>query len=348
MKKINEHLLRKESEIQMNNLLKTIDAAGGDIGDKVSRSEKTKETSMPNAFHIDNPFKRKKKRISTYEDFTKTDNKKKTKAMNIFNEAVDENIVEGDTILIDEDILKSHKNIPQKDLDKIKNAIGEELTVITVVSENGDFEIEFPEGGKFILPKQYAIKVNKKVNESSDNFNILLNIKDYIQDHMSNVKIMNFNDIETIRKELILRFNIKDSIENIDAIDDMIKDYTDGSEYDETTEKPLRESKETKTSTKKDKSIFYTSFNDYFHKSVKKEYDEGKFRPMSPNIPDEETITSYNMLRNGQHITFDDVTGYINKVKGNYIYIDIIDDNEEHKIVKYPILDVIKKLKENK
>lgn len=78
-KKINENLSRKHNMDQMNKLQKTIDASGGDIESKVRKSSKSKESMMPNAIYMDNPLTSNRK-ISTYESFTKTDNKVKTTA----------------------------------------------------------------------------------------------------------------------------------------------------------------------------------------------------------------------------------------------------------------------------
>lgn len=66
--KINESLMRKESKKRWQKLYNEIKKQGGDIGEKVSKSEKTKETNMPNAYYINNPWDGKRY-IDTYESF---------------------------------------------------------------------------------------------------------------------------------------------------------------------------------------------------------------------------------------------------------------------------------------
>ena len=78
--KIDEGALpRKHNMDQMNKLQRTIDASGGDIEKKVRTTSQSKEFKMPNAMYMDNPLTSKRK-ISTYETFTKTDNMVKTTA----------------------------------------------------------------------------------------------------------------------------------------------------------------------------------------------------------------------------------------------------------------------------
>lgn len=66
--KVNEQLIRKESKKKMDKLYKEIKKAGGDIGEKVAKSQQRKETSMPNAYYINNPFDGKRY-IDTFESF---------------------------------------------------------------------------------------------------------------------------------------------------------------------------------------------------------------------------------------------------------------------------------------
>lgn len=66
--KINESLMRKSTKERMQKLYNEIKKDGGDIGEKVSKSQKHKESEMPNAFHIDNPFG-SGRHIDTYENY---------------------------------------------------------------------------------------------------------------------------------------------------------------------------------------------------------------------------------------------------------------------------------------
>ena len=66
--RIDESLMRSSTKERMQKLYNEIKKSGGDIGEKVSKSEKHKQTDMPNAFHIDNPFG-SGRHIDTYESY---------------------------------------------------------------------------------------------------------------------------------------------------------------------------------------------------------------------------------------------------------------------------------------
>jgi hypothetical protein len=67
----NESLIRDKSKKQMDDLNRTIKAAGGDIQDIVKKGEKVKEYQIPNAYYMDNPFDAKRTSIETQEHFVK-------------------------------------------------------------------------------------------------------------------------------------------------------------------------------------------------------------------------------------------------------------------------------------
>lgn len=77
--KINEALLRDSTKKQLSDLRKLITKGGGDIGDTVRKSEKSKEDKMPNTMYMDNPFSSNRK-IDTWENFSKNDAHIKTVA----------------------------------------------------------------------------------------------------------------------------------------------------------------------------------------------------------------------------------------------------------------------------
>lgn len=77
--KLNENSLPREKSIeQLKKLQKTIDSSGGDIEKKVRTTSKTKEFNIPNTIYMDNPITSGRK-ISTYENFSKTESNKSTK-----------------------------------------------------------------------------------------------------------------------------------------------------------------------------------------------------------------------------------------------------------------------------
>ena len=78
---LNESLIRDKSKKQMEDLNRTIKAAGGDIQDIVKKGEKVKEYQIPNAYYMDNPFDAKRTSIETQEHFVKNGAHKKSVAM---------------------------------------------------------------------------------------------------------------------------------------------------------------------------------------------------------------------------------------------------------------------------
>jgi len=68
-KVLSEQLLRDKTKKQMQDLHRTMSKSGGDIGEQVRKSEKTKEDKMPNSIYMDNPFGQSKRKIETFEDF---------------------------------------------------------------------------------------------------------------------------------------------------------------------------------------------------------------------------------------------------------------------------------------
>lgn len=91
---ITEQLLRSETKKQMENLYKNIKKSGGDIGEKVRKTEKTKEDNLPNTQYMDNPFGSKRK-LDTWENFSKNDAHIKSKT--------NENIKSFDEFIINEE-----------------------------------------------------------------------------------------------------------------------------------------------------------------------------------------------------------------------------------------------------
>lgn len=65
---VNENLMRDDTKKRMQKLYNTIKKAGGDIGEKVSKSEKSRENKMANVYYMNNPFDGVRT-IDTYEGF---------------------------------------------------------------------------------------------------------------------------------------------------------------------------------------------------------------------------------------------------------------------------------------
>ena len=78
--KINEQLMRSESKKRWQKLYNNVKKQGGDIGEKVAKSEQTKQTSIPNAYYINNPWDGKR-HIDTYESFCLKESKKQEKSL---------------------------------------------------------------------------------------------------------------------------------------------------------------------------------------------------------------------------------------------------------------------------
>lgn len=68
MHNMNENVMRNDTKKRMEKLYSEIKKSGGDIGEKVNKSEKHKEGDIPNAFHIDNPFG-SGRHIDTFESY---------------------------------------------------------------------------------------------------------------------------------------------------------------------------------------------------------------------------------------------------------------------------------------
>lgn len=69
-KMIAEQLVRSSTKKQQEKLYREVKKAGGDIGMRVRKDEKTKEDKLPNVVYMDNPFG-SNRFIETYEDFLK-------------------------------------------------------------------------------------------------------------------------------------------------------------------------------------------------------------------------------------------------------------------------------------
>lgn len=67
-KKINENLMRNANAKQQKKLYNEIKKAGGDIGEKVAKSSKTKENKLSNVYYMNNPWDGAR-HIDTYESF---------------------------------------------------------------------------------------------------------------------------------------------------------------------------------------------------------------------------------------------------------------------------------------
>jgi len=72
-------------------------------------------------------------------------------------------------------------------------------------------------------------------------------------------------------------------------------------------------------------------------------------RPMFRNLPDEEILEPYDILRSGTFITHDKLTGQVIGIKNDLLLLDVINaDTNKHEIVKLSVKDVLKKIKSKK
>lgn len=129
MEKKNESFMRASSKKQMEDLNRTIQKSGGDIADKVRRSEQTKEDKMPNSMYMDNPFNSNRK-VDSYEEYQKATANKKT-PMDALNdpkrgkvtESKDEKKVSGSDIVgiakTMKKLIKGEENLTEADIKKL-------------------------------------------------------------------------------------------------------------------------------------------------------------------------------------------------------------------------------------
>lgn len=115
MNNLNEKLLRKKSLEQLKKLNTIIKKSGGDINDKIKKSEKTKESDLPNSYYLDNPLDSNRK-IDTFENFNKPKNDN-TNMITKFNEFNSNDILESKNI---ENVMNA-KEIKQYIIDNFKN-----------------------------------------------------------------------------------------------------------------------------------------------------------------------------------------------------------------------------------
>jgi len=142
--KINENLMRKSTKERMEKLYGEIKKSGGDIGERVSKSEKYKESDMPNAYHIDNPFG-SSRHIDTFESYCLKESKK----------------------IEDFDINKKDIKKIKKELDELKDEIKE------YKKENGEDD----KYNELITKKEFLCnrldKIEGKIKESRGSINSL-------------------------------------------------------------------------------------------------------------------------------------------------------------------------------
>jgi hypothetical protein len=246
MKHLDESMLRDKSKQQMMNLKKTIDNAGGDIADKVYKSEQSKEGDMPNSYHLDNPFA-SSRRIETYGDFVKNDTHKKRKKKHKITESLDnDNLKEGDEVMIDQRILDDEKIIKSNKVEEIEKFLDLILTVDSFISENDHVVLIDEDGEKIDVDKKYVVKFdfinadslgeskntnetinmeNKLINESENN-NWKIELSDYIKTNLKKVLIKTEYVLNTIIDKLINKFNIDDTDENVEFIKNELENYT--------------------------------------------------------------------------------------------------------------------------
>jgi membrane-associated HD superfamily phosphohydrolase len=118
IKLVSETILRDKSRKQFQDIHKQMNKSGGDIGEKVRKSEKTKEDKLPNSYYMDNPFGSNRK-IETYEDFSKSMKKQYESKLEDFYKVVDgEKIDLNDDSWVkgtDDDFLRPmFKNLPEQ------------------------------------------------------------------------------------------------------------------------------------------------------------------------------------------------------------------------------------------
>ena len=71
-------------------------------------------------------------------------------------------------------------------------------------------------------------------------------------------------------------------------------------------------------------------------------------RPMFKNLPNHKDRFPYDVLRDGRFLETKDgkIVAQINKLKGNVIVLDIIDEDDKHQYVEYDLVKMIKKIED--
>ena len=318
---------------------------GKDINDLVSKAE----THFPNVYWMDNPVDGG--RIQSYEDFIKKDNKKQTTAFKsklvnkpLVNSELNENTIakcnnckhQFDYLSVQESGMgyvkcpKCNKPVTQKNIKKmeLKNLI--------------DF-------------KEFDIKKNIKndnkiakdiVKESMEENGLYLIYSE--DDGLNELHRGEFSTENSARKkasELYVEMN--NEIEHYDVVgpfesdgdvDAWINEYDD--ETDKSFEKKLNEAFEGVNAEEESKNLF--GFAQVKDQTIKKVGSFTSFTKMiDPKTPKERPV-----LNAGQFIDNNVVSGYINRVEGNKVFVESLDKPGE--IIEVSIKDAIKVKKEEK
>lgn len=342
---INESLLRSNSKKQMTELNKTIKKAGGDIQDRVRKSEKRKENKMPNAYYMDNPFDTRRKSIDTWEDFTKKDAHYKSEPM------------------------KSRDPKPNRPHTDTK------LSKMGMVKENisGPLKTMPPHHQTYIYPNlsKEEQKLLKELDISLYKFNLENETK----------VMMSFKSPNSKGEphELML---INVSLSVLEDVEEMLKDFGIETDYDGKgrlltdiyyydkkrtirDKRRINESKKEKIIPSKKlknlKNFYDIHMEDEYqpNRISKKSYGidddtwikgnkEDLLRPMFKNLPDAKIRSPYDSLRAGKWINVDGINYRINSLDKNKVIVDVFGDDNKHKTVEYNINDFLKKINKSK
>lgn len=284
------------------------DVKGIDINDKVAKDE----THFPNVYWMDNPVDGG--RIQSYEDFIKKDNKKQTTAFK--------------SKLVNKTLVNNELN--EKNMNKIMKL--ENL-------------IDFKE---FDITK--GIKNNKKISkeivkESMEEKGLYLIYSE--DDEIQELFRGEFNSEENAREKAEeLYIDMSDDIEHYDVVgpfksDEEIDSWISQSEDELVTtfEKKLNEAFKLNSDVES-KNPF--GFAQVKNSHIKKIGSFTSFTKMiDPKTPKERTV-----LNAGQFIDNDIVQGYVNRIEGNKVFIESLENPGE--IIEVSIKDAVKIKKEKK
>ena len=307
-KVISESLMRNANKKQQQKQYKQVKDAGGDIGMRVRKDEKTKEDKMPNAIYMDNPWG-SSRNIQTYEDFQMKETEKLDEAglptakgakqMKSFMKKATKGKKKGKKErgvkdLTNVSVISTYESSKYKYVIKTYN--GEELDNEEIVY------LEQPDLSTYDDEVPMTLGSNQELIELVDD-------EDYIQENKQENKkvISTFESWKGAFKGMNNPTRLEDFYMWLD------RDKIDLND-------------------------------DSWVRGTKEDFE----RPMFKNLPDHKDRYPYDVLRSGKFLETKDgkIVGQIDVLKGKVVVLDIIDENNEHQYIEYDVVKLVKKLKD--
>jgi hypothetical protein len=334
--KLNEAaLMRDANKKQQEKLYKTIKAAGGDIGMRVRKDEKTKEDKMPNAIYMDNPWG-SNRHIDTYAKFQ-------------VRESLDYEDNDYEDFDIDGFNMNDLYNLGAELIIKAADILSEEGT-----EEHDIISSEDPSEVIDRLEKDGSEEAKVLIDEIKDVENKISELQDIID---------NAQDEEVFESGLPTAKGAKQFKDFMKKAAPKGKKKKKGKKS--AADKGVKDLTGAKISTYESwASAFKDMHNpkrleDFYMWLDRDQIDlnddswvrgtkEDFVRPMFKNLPNHKDRFPYDVLRDGKFLETKDgkIVAQINKLKGKVIVLDIIDENNEHQYVEFDLVKIVKKIKD--